>query len=121
MHYLFLLVLSPLLSTLALELKEQWNTLSPDINVPDTDNSPVASAGNAVEGLLVGLWKIVILIDGGIEDILGGGGIDHVLDHEPLDGLILWNKASAVHAVDSLLTAGVHLGTATVPSLLRHV
>ena len=120
MHYLFLLVLGPLLSTLALELKEQWNTLSPDINVPDTDDSPVDSAGNAVESLLVGLWKIVILIDGGVKDILSGGGIDHVLDHEPLDGLILWNKASAVHAVDCLLTASVHLATTTVSALLRH-
>ena len=113
-------LLRPLLQTLALELKEQRNTLTPDVNIPDPDDSPVDSTGNTVEGFLIRLWEIVVLINGSVEDILGRGGINHVLDHETLDGLVLRDETAAVHAVDGLLTAGVHLSTPTVPALLRH-
>ena len=109
-----------LLSALPLVLHEERDPLAPDVDVPDPDDPPVDGAGDAVEALLVGLWKLVVLEDAVIEDILRGRGIDHVLDHKALDGLVLRNKTTAVHAVDSLLTAGVHLSTTTVPALLGH-
>ena len=78
------------------------------------------STGNTVEGFLIRLWKIVVLINGSVEDILGRGGINHVLDHEALDRLVLWNEPAAVHAVHSLLATSIHLRTTAVPSLLGH-
>ena len=112
---------SPLSRTFPLEFEEKWNTLLPSVNVPDPNDSPVDGAGDAVETLLVCLWKFILLVDRCIEDIFGGRSIDHVLDHETLDSLIFWNKPSTIQAVHCLFTTCIHLSTAAVSALLRHL
>jgi hypothetical protein len=53
-------------------------------------------------------------------DVVLGGSIDQISDHELLNALILWNKSSTVNANDWLVVSSVLLVSTVVSSLLWH-
>ena len=113
--------LGDLFKALHPKLDKEWDTVSTNINISWANNTSVDSAWDAVELLLVCLWKFVALVNCGIWNILCRWCFNHILCCETLDCFILWDKAAAVHAVDCSCVASVHLWTAVIPTLNWHL
>lgn len=67
---------------------------SNDLGVDPTRDAPVL--------LDVEFWEGVLLVHRGLGNVSHGGLLDHVSNQEPLDGLVLGDKAGAVDAADCL-------------------
>jgi hypothetical protein len=89
-----------------------------------SDDSGVDGAGDAVLVLDVdlghGVGFFLVSVDGSLLNISLTGGVDHVLDHEPLDGLVLSDESAAVSAVDGIGVSFVVLVSSIISSLLGH-
>ena len=75
---------------------------------------------HAVMELHVQLGKHVGVEDTRFRNVPDGGGLHDVPNNELLNGLVLRHTAGTVGAADGLHMAAALLGTAIVPSLLRH-
>jgi hypothetical protein len=91
--------------TFALLLHVEGKPFPPQIMPSNSNYTTMDSTGDAIEALLILLREIAFLVDIGELDILDRRRIHNVLDGEPLDCLIAWDKLSTVQAVDCLLPA----------------
>jgi hypothetical protein len=88
---------------------------------PDPDDSGVNGAGDAVLVLETELRDGVGISEGGgCLEVPLERGINNVLDHEPLDRLVLGTQPPAVRADDGLDVSSVLLVPAVVPPLDWH-
>ena len=86
----------------------------------NANDASVNGATHAVILLVVHLGNLVVLNDAGLANITKRRCINHILDNEPLDCLVLLGLAAAAVAENGCSHAAAVLGASIVAPLLRH-
>ncbi len=86
----------------------------------DANNASVDGAAHTVILLVVHLGNLVVINDAGLANITKRGRVDHILDNEPLNSLILLGLAAAAVAKNGSGHAAAVLGASIIAPLLRH-
>merc|ERR1740121_2814140 len=88
--------------------------------VADPHDAAVDGTGHAIQHLHVKLREHERRVHARVADVALRGGVHHVADLEPLDGLVLRHAAAAVAATDDRRVAVAVLGAPVVAALGRH-